>query len=130
MVTWIDTGIDKPRDYSKEEIEGIFSKGELGEDNIYTPGKDDDTDVKSKPNIIYLQLESFIDPTRVKDVKFSKDPVPNFRKLMKEYSSGYLTVPAVGAGTANVEFEVMTGISAKFFGPGIPVQERPDRKDL
>ena len=118
MVTWIDTGIDKPKDYSKEEIEGIFSKGELGEDNIYTPGKDDDTDVKSKPNIIYLQLESFIDPTRVKDVKFSKDPVPNFRKLMKEYSSGYLTVPAVGAGTANVEFEVMTGISAKFFGPG------------
>lgn len=118
MVTWIDTGIDKSKDYSKEEIEGIFSKGELGEDNIYTPGKDDDTNVKSKPNIIYLQLESFIDPTRVKDVKFSKDPVPNFRKLMKEYSSGYLTVPAVGAGTANVEFEVMTGISAKFFGPG------------
>ena len=37
---------------------------------------------------------------------------------MKEYSSGYLTVPSVGAGTANVEFEVMTGISAKFFGPG------------
>ena len=47
MVTWIDTGIDKPKDYSKEEVEGIFSKGELGEDNIYTPGKDDDTDVKS-----------------------------------------------------------------------------------
>ena len=37
---------------------------------------------------------------------------------MKEYSSGYLTVPAVGAGTANVEFEVMTGMSVKFFGPG------------
>ena len=27
-------------------------------------------------------------------------------------------MPAVGAGTANVEFEVMTGISVKFFGPG------------
>ena len=118
LVTWIDTGIDKPKDYSKEEIEGIFSNGELGKDKIYTPGKDDDTNVKSKPNIIYLQLESFIDPTRVKDVEFSKDSVPNYRKLLKEYSSGYLTVPAVGAGTANVEFEVMTGISAKFFGPG------------
>ncbi len=54
----------------------------------------------------------------MKSVKFSKDPVPNYRKLMKEYSSGYLTVPAVGAGTANVEFEVMTGMSVKFFGPG------------
>ena len=37
---------------------------------------------------------------------------------MKEYSSGYLTVPSVGAGTANTEFESMTGISVKFFGPG------------
>ena len=118
LVTWVRTGIIKPQDYSAEKVRNIFSKGELGKDKIYTPGDDDDTDVKKKPNIIYLQLESFIDPTEVKNVKFSKDPVPNYRKLMKEYSSGYLTVPAVGAGTANVEFEVMTGMSVKFFGPG------------
>ena len=37
---------------------------------------------------------------------------------MKNYSSGYFTVPAVGAGTANTEFESITGMSAKFFGPG------------
>ena len=37
---------------------------------------------------------------------------------MEDYSSGFRTVPAVGAGTANVEFEVMTGLSVKFFGPG------------
>ena len=118
LVTWVRTGIIKPQDYSPEKVRNIYSKGELGKDKIYTPGDDDDTDVKKKPNIIYLQLESFIDPTEVKNVKFSKDPVPNYRKLMKEYSSGYLTVPAVGAGTANVEFEVMTGMSVKFFGPG------------
>ena len=81
-------------------------------------GEDDDTDVESKPNILFLQLESFIDPTLVEGVKFSEDPIPNYRRLMEDYSSGYLTVPAVGAGTANVEFEVMTGISVKFFGPG------------
>ena len=118
MITWIRTGIDKPKGYSKEMIEGIFSKGELGKDNIYTPGKDDDTNVKNKPNIIFLQMESFIDPTIAKDVEYSKDPIPNFRKMMKEYSTGALTVPVVGAGTANVEFEAMTGISARFFGPG------------
>ena len=27
-------------------------------------------------------------------------------------------MPAVGAGTANTEFESITGMSAKFFGPG------------
>ena len=37
---------------------------------------------------------------------------------MKEYSSGLLEVPACGAGTANTEFETLTGVSARFFGPG------------
>ena len=116
LVTWVKTGIDKPADYSEEKITGIFRNGELGDDGIYTPGDDDEINPEGKPNIIFLQLESFIDPTLVEGLEFSKDPVPNYRKLMKEYSSGYLTVPSVGAGTANVEFEVMTGISAKFFG--------------
>ena len=118
LVTWLRTGIDKPDDYSPESVRSIFTGGELGDDGIYTPGKDDDTDTENKPNILYLQLESFIDPTQVKGIEYSKDPIPNYRKLMKEYSSGYLTVPAVGAGTANVEFEVMTGMNVKFFGPG------------
>ena len=37
---------------------------------------------------------------------------------MKEYSSGYYKVPAVGAGTANTEFESITGMSLHYFGPG------------
>ena len=114
----MDKGVSKPSGYSENQIKSIFEDGELGDDNIYTPGEDDNTDVKSKPNILFLQLESFIDPTLVEGLEYSKDPIPNYRQLMKEYSSGYLTVPAVGAGTANVEFEVMTGISVKFFGPG------------
>lgn len=118
VVTWMDKGISKPDGYSAEQMQGIFTGGELGKDKIYTPGEDDDTDVKNKPNILFLQLESFIDPTLVEGLEFSQDPMPNYRQLMKEYSSGYLTVPAVGAGTANVEFEVITGMSVKFFGPG------------
>lgn len=118
IVTWMDKGISKPDDYSAETIQSIFGGGELGDDNIYTPGKDDDTDVENTPNILFLQLESFMDPTLVEGIEYSEDPIPNYRQLMKEYSSGYLTVPAVGAGTANVEFEVMTGMSVRFFGPG------------
>ena len=118
MITWVKTGIDKPSNYSEESIRGIFKNGEMGDDRIYTPGVDDDTDVEKKPNIIYLQMESFIDPNMVEGFEYSKDPVPYFRELMKNYTSGYITVPAVGAGTANVEFEAITGISARFFGPG------------
>jgi len=118
VITWMDTGIDKPEEYSAQAMKEIFDKGELGDDGIYTPGKDDDTNVGDTPNILYLQLESFFDPYLVKGLEFSQDPIPYFRSLMDEYSTGELIVPSVGAGTANVEFEVMTGISARFFGPG------------
>ena len=37
---------------------------------------------------------------------------------MEEYSSGYYKVPSVGAGTANTEFESITGMSMHYFGPG------------
>ena len=115
--TWLITGIDKPEDYSEEMIqEDIFTKGELGEDGTYQYEVKDVDD--EYPNILFLQLESFIDPTILEGFEYSQDPVPNFRALMEEYSSGMMTVPSVGAGTANVEFEAMTGISARFFGPG------------
>lgn len=114
--TWLNTGIHKPADYSENLVKNIFNGDELNDKGVYQPKK---SDVDEKyPNILFLQLESFIDPQMVKGFSYSKDPMPNFRQLMKKYSSGYLTVPSVGAGTANTEFESMTGISVKFFGPG------------
>ena len=106
--TIFNTGISCPQDYSQEEIDRIKStESELGE-----------TQEDSRPNIIFLQLESFFDPTEVNFLEFSEDPIPTFRKLMKEYSSGYFRVPSVGAGTANTEFETITGMSLRYFGPG------------
>lgn len=114
--TWLNTGIHKPAKYSEESILNIFDKNELGDDNAMLL-KQKDVD-EQYPNILFLQLESFIDPMTIKSIELSEDPCPNFRRLMSEYSSGQLLVPACGAGTANVEFEVLTGLSVKFFGPG------------
>ena len=77
------------------------------------PEADDKT-----PNIIFVQLESFFDPTHVKGITLSENPLPNYQKLISEYSSGYLSVPCFGAGTCNTEFEVQTGINIDDFGPG------------
>ena len=107
-VTIFDTGISCPRDYSEQEITRI----EKTEDNLPATNED------SKPNIIFVQLESFFDPTLVEYLNISEDPIPNFRKLMKEYTSGYYKVPSVGAGTANTELESITGMSLHYFGPG------------
>lgn len=114
--TWLNTGISKPEGYSKESILDIFSQEELGDDNaMLLEQKDED---EKHPNIVYLQLESFIDPMTIESIGLDKEACPNFRKLVENYPSGQLTVPACGAGTANVEFEVMSGLSVKFFGPG------------
>ena len=72
----------------------------------------------NKPNIIVIQLESFFDPNQVEGLEMSENPLPNFTKFKAEYPSGYLTVPALGAGTANTEFEVLTGLKSSFFGAG------------
>lgn len=54
------------------------------------------------------------DPTEVEWLQFSEDPIPNLRKMFQNYSSGYFKAPSVGAGTANTEFEVLTGMSMRF----------------
>ncbi|MFR2646887.1 MAG: LTA synthase family protein, partial [Blautia coccoides] len=105
--TIFNTGISCPRDYSEAAIKKI----EKSESGLPETGE-------KRPNIIFLQLESFFDPTLVNFLNISEDPIPTFRKLMKEYSSGYYKVPSVGAGTANTEFESITGMSLRYFGPG------------
>lgn len=129
--TWLNTGISAPKGYSSDEILGIFTKDELKaftdittiaeattETAISTSAAVSTGNTERRPNVIMLQLESFFDPTQMPGLSFSEDPVPNYRKLKEDYSTGYLTVPAVGAGTANTEFEVLSGMRVRFFGPG------------
>ena len=104
----LDRGIKKSGEYSEEYMESL--KKDL--DDV-KPEADDKT-----PNIIFVQLESFFDPTHVKGITLSENPLPNYQKLVSEYSSGYLSVPCFGAGTCNTEFEVQTGINIDDFGPG------------
>ena len=106
-----NTGINEPAGYSEETMNEISDNGELTQS---TTGLSED----EMPNIMFVQLESFFDPTEVEWLRFSEDPIPNLRKLFDEYSTGYFKVPSVGAGTANTEFEVLTGMSMRFFGPG------------
>ncbi len=141
-----DTGISKPVSYSENEIDRIVSSI-TGTPDTETPTPVPPTPAASvtqtpaadvtqtpvvnttpvpevpsisteHPNFIFLQLESFFDPTYIKGASFSADPVPYFRRMKETYSSGFLTVPSIGAGTANTEFELLTGISLDFFGPG------------
>ncbi|MDD7142215.1 LTA synthase family protein [Fusicatenibacter saccharivorans] len=104
-----NTGISQPNDYNEDTIQRISNNGELTESTA-------DTDVM--PNVLFVQLESFFDTSEYEALQTSMDPLPNLREMFEEYSSGYFKVPSVGAGTANTEFEVLTGMNLRYFGPG------------
>lgn len=102
----IDYGVDEPETYNKEYISNI--KEVINSVESTAP--------EEKPNIVFLQLESFMDTSRIKDIQFSENPHPFFSELKKQYPSGSLEVNALGACTANVEFEVLTGTYIKDYG--------------
>ena len=110
------TGIARPEDYDKSVMAEVerddLDMAELEKGEIYSL-----SDYKT-PNIIMLQLESFFDPMLWEKNPVQKDPIPFFHYLMDHFPSGYLSVPSVGAGTANTEFECITGMNLDFFGPG------------
>ena len=104
-----NTGISQPNGYTKDMLAEISNNGEITKST---------SDAEVLPNVIFVQLESFFDTSEFKSLQTSKDPLPNLRKMAEEYSSGYCQVPSIGAGTANTEFEVLTGMSLRYFGPG------------
>ncbi|MFQ9934322.1 MAG: LTA synthase family protein [Lachnospiraceae bacterium] len=108
--SFISVGVEKPETYNNEDIKSIAEKIE----SVTTV----DADNVETPNIIFLQLESFIDLTNVTDIQLNTPATPNFTSLKQEYTSGYLTVNNVGYGTANTEFEIMTGMNLEDFGVG------------
>ena len=104
------SGIDKPDDYSEENVGRLIAD---------MPGEDEEAGMEGgAPNIIFLQLESFFDVNSLNDIAFNENPIPNFTQLMREWPSAEIYVPSVGGGTANTEFEVLTGMCLDFFGAG------------
>lgn len=106
-----NTGISEPNGYTKKAMAKIDKDGELNQ--TATSRSSDEL-----PNIIVVQLESYFDVANAEFFTTSEDVCPNLHNLYQNYSNGYFKVPSVGAGTANTEFEVLTGMNLRYFGPG------------
>ena len=129
----VNNGMSKPNGYSKNTIACIkneldiltaensnnktLTSSAIIKDNSSIKEINSDTSI-IKPNIIIVQLESFINPNWITDIELNKNPVSNFEALSDDFTSGLLSVPSFGGGTANTEFEVITGMSTEFFGTG------------
>ena len=113
LQTWLNQGVRPPSRYGAQEISGIREAIE-----IHIQEETADLRPQADVNVLFVQLESFIDPAQIQGLSCSADPVPTWTALRELFSTGYLTVPVVGGGTANTECEVLTGMSTRLFGPG------------
>lgn len=100
---------DEREGYDDKAVEAIVS---------HSPKPIKAGDPNVKPNVIVVLSEAFWDPTVIKGVEFSRDPIPFFHHLQQTGTSGTLLSPQYGGGTANVEFEVLTGNSMRFLPQG------------
>lgn len=107
----LDRGMDKPNEYNQESIDAIM-------DAIASSKEETTITADKAPNIICVLLESFVDPDEFKFMTYSQDPTPFFHYLKENFTTGYVTMPVVGAGTANSEFEILTGMKLQYFGTG------------
>lgn len=105
--------MDEPANYSEESVQAIVEKytriAESENQKRQSINKDD-------VNIVYVMSESFMDPQMAHNfADFSPaEVIPTTRSIMSHYSSGYAASSEFGGGTANVEFEALTGFSNYF----------------
>lgn len=100
---------EEPEGYSERRILAIADKyrAEKAADTSRLPwGEEID-------NLIIILNETFYDPSLLTEhyAHTGGDVTPNLHKIFWNYPSGYMYSTVYGGGTANVEFEVQTGLS-------------------
>lgn len=98
--------MEKPENYSAAAVKKVTKE--------YQNKTKDATD--EKPNIVYVMSESFSDPGRLDGVEiFGGDPLQDYRAVANKTYSGQMLSQNYGGGTANIEFEALTGFSMELF---------------
>lgn len=80
-------------------------------------------------NLIFYLVESLIDPREL-GVRLTDDPIPHLRQAAAEHTSGHVVIPAAFLGSANSEFELLTGMSMCFLPPRSCPYKQYIKRDL
>jgi phosphoglycerol transferase MdoB-like AlkP superfamily enzyme len=113
----LDTKImDKPSGYSKAKIEALMKKYNRVALQVNQTRKHN----LSNQTVLFVLSESFSDPNRVPNLKVSPNPMPYLTSLKKTTNSGLMLSQGYGGGTANMEWESLTGLSLSNLSPTLP----------
>lgn len=103
--------MDKPSGYSRKTMEEIAARYTKEANKINTSR----ANILTDSTVILILSESFSDPLRVPGISFDIDPMPNIRALKDVTTSGLMLSPGYGGGTANIEYQSLTGMNLANF---------------
>lgn len=109
--------MDKPDNYSQKTMQSLAKKYAQEAQAINQTRSGELTD----NTVIMILSETFSDPTRVPGVSFSLDPIPNIRNIKNTTTSGLMLSPGYGGGTANIEYQALTGLNLANFNDSLIV---------
>ena len=92
--------IRAPKNYSVQQVEEIL--GRYASDEELN---------RNTPHVIFIMNESFADLRVLGNLQLSQENLTKFYSLQKNAISGYTSTSVLGGGTANSEFEALTGCS-------------------
>lgn len=98
--------IQKPEGYSKERLTKIQEKYRKLAEVI----NKERNGYLSDQTVIYILSESFSDPRKISTVEVTQNPIPNIENIMQTHTSGQMQSDGYGGGTANMEFQTLTGL--------------------
>ncbi|WP_044097866.1 LTA synthase family protein [Bifidobacterium sp. 7101] len=107
--------MDQPAGYSRATMKSLAHRYQLSADRINRDRKS----YMNESSLVYILSESFSDPTRVPGVALNQDPMPHIRSIKDGTTSGLMLSSGYGGGTANLEFQAMTGLSMANFDPSL-----------
>ncbi|WP_416517044.1 LTA synthase family protein [Bifidobacterium asteroides] len=107
--------MDQPAGYSRATMRSLAHRYQISADRINRDRKS----YMNESSLVYILSESFSDPTRVPGVALNQDPMPHIRSIKEGTTSGLMLSSGYGGGTANLEFQAMTGLSMANFDPSL-----------
>lgn len=109
--------MEKPDSYSREAVERLYEKytSEAKTINLTRPNQLTDQ------TVIFILSESFANPEYVPGVSLSEPAIPNVLAIKERTTSGLMQTQFYGGGTANLEFQSLTGLPFAYFSPSVSI---------
>ncbi|MBQ6130418.1 LTA synthase family protein [Candidatus Saccharibacteria bacterium] len=126
---YLDSKLIPPDNYSDEAAEAVLAQytdpasenpspksahSADSDNNQPSDSKNNSSTAQAPLDLIVIMNESLADYALVGDPLFETDPLKNLHSEKNSYFEGKLVVPVFGGGTANSEFEFLTGNSMHF----------------